>query len=818
MTVTAPRSTLPGIRDDMISASYGICIQKAELMTRAFVRREKRRPLLNLIKRIHYRAYSASLLKLARGEELPRWKNRLNAKLVSLYRKIEGRSPGEMAITHAEAFREIVANQELRVWPGERIVGNLSSRRVGAPLHPDFGGLLMLGELDSISSRRDNPMELSPEDAAKLKKEIFPFWFDRSILATTPLYARESDFLAEVTRGSAFILTQFSGISHLTPDYPTVLEKGFEGIEADLLREREKKGETPFLQAALIVTRSAVEFQKRWRAHLLSEAEKEVDSGRRAELSSMADIFDRVPGRPTETFHEALQSLFAAHVLVHQENFQHGVSFGRVDQYLYPYYSKDIASGRISREEAIELIGCFLAKAAELLPLFFDRATEYFSGLSSASGLTLGGTKSDGTDGTNELSELFLLAYDRMRLRQPNIHVRWHPGIDAGFLDLCWETVRKGGGMPAIFNDERIVPAIGSDDYSIVGCAEWGVPHESFPAAGAGFINLPHVLLLALHDGTENGRRVGPATGRPADMEELREAYRIQLRHLLRRATDGNNAIETAHARHRPTPFLSTIVGGCVESGVELNAGGARRNQTGFQGVGLADVADSFSAIEEIVFRDGVATWEEMVAAVDRNFEGDGELRARILNRVSRYGESEANGYARFVSESFSEELSAFTNPRGGRYVAGFWTMTTHQGFGRRTRALPSGRLAGESLSNGISPVQGCERRGPTATLSSAAANVPVGNGCVLNLKMSPDHLRGEKGKVVLNGLVRGYFAKGGQQVQFNVLDPQVLIEAKKDPGKYRDLVVRISGYSAYFNDLTEALKDEIIARALHGS
>jgi formate C-acetyltransferase len=372
--------------------------------------------------------------------------------------------------------------------------------------------------------------------------------------------------------------------------------------------------------------------------------------------------------------------------------------------------------------------------------------------------------------------------------------------------------------MPAIFNDERIVPAIGSDDYSIVGCAEWGVPHESFPAAGAGFINLPHVLLLALHDGTENGRRVGPATGRPADMEELREAYRIQLRHLLRRATDGNNAIETAHARHRPTPFLSTIVGGCVESGVELNAGGARRNQTGFQGVGLADVADSFSAIEEIVFRDGVATWEEMVAAVDRNFEGDGELRARILNRVSRYGESEANGYARFVSESFSEELSAFTNPRGGRYVAGFWTMTTHQGFGRRTRALPSGRLAGESLSNGISPVQGCERRGPTATLSSAAANVPVGNGCVLNLKMSPDHLRGEKGKVVLNGLVRGYFAKGGQQVQFNVLDPQVLIEAKKDPGKYRDLVVRISGYSAYFNDLTEALKDEIIARALHGS
>ncbi len=842
----APSARLAALRADLLAAPYNLCTEKASLMTE-YLAQTTRSRVPRWLERWHYRLYQRGLGDQARGAIAPRWKTRFNTTLMRAYQRIDRMQPSDWQLAHAKALRHTLEHMQLRVYDHELLVGNPSSQRIGAPLHPDYGGLLLLPELDTLGSRHDNPIRTTPAQRRALEQEIFPYWFRRSVLATTPLYAAGPDLIDKLTDGRAFVLTQFAGISHVTPDYPSVLTHGFAGIVDSIRRRRaaldrqietqprhrptrEQRSQRRFLQAASIAAEAAIAYGHRWRTFLTAEVTRAADPMRRAELRQLAELFERVPAHPARTFHEALQSVFIAHVLVHQESFQHGVSFGRMDQYLLPYYERDLAAGRLTRERAVELVGCFLGKAAELLPLFFGRATEFFSGLSSASGITLGGQTPEGIDAVNDLSYVFLDAYDQMRLRQPNIHVRMHAGTPREFRARCYEVLKKGGGIPALFNDDRVidsqrdagVPIRDARDYSIVGCAEWGVPYRSFPAAGAGFLNMAYALHLALHNGRDGDRQVGPATGAPSvltSMEAVYTAFERQLERLIADATDGNNAIERAHARHRPTPLLSVMIDGCIDAAREVNGGGAIYNTSGLQGVGLADVADSLAAIEQVVFGERRVTLAALVEALDHDFVGSETLRARLLNRIGTYGEDsdDADRHVARVSRRFAQMVAKRRNPRSGHYSPGFWTMTTHQGFGHRLGALPSGRRAGEPLANGISPRTGRERRGPTAALSSAARVASVSNGCVLNQELHPAFVDGDRGTAIIDGLVRGYFAQGGMQLQLQIMDPAVLIDAKAHPDKHRDLVVRISGYSAYFNDLTEAMKDEIIARTAHG-
>jgi formate C-acetyltransferase len=843
---------LARLRQVLLDAPHRLCTQKAELLTEQMQRRRRPgwldRPL-SWVERAHLRAYARSLRQQVAGAPPPRWRMQLNDALMRLYLRLEGHDPSRQLVAYAEGLRHVLARMELRVYDDELLVGNLSSARVGAPIHPDLGGVLMLPELDALDRRDQNPIQLSDRQRRRLREVVFPYWFRRSVLAMTPLYCDDPRLLNTIAAAEALVLTQVAGISHLTPDYPKVLARGFYGIAQELAereraltaerdalgihqvrRRRELDRQLAFCRAGRITSDAVIAYGRRWQALLRAEARRTADGARRAELAELAAILGRVPARPARTFHEALQSIVLTHAAVHQESFQHGVSFGRMDQYLLPYYSADRRAGRIDEDRAVELLGCFLVKNAELLPLFFDRITSYFSGLSSAAGITLGGTGPDGTDATNELSHLFLSAYEQVRLRQPNLHVRVHPDSDPAFLERCYGSIKRGGGLPALFNEQEIIPALcragfapqHAREFSVVGCAEWGVPHRSFPAAGAAFINLPYALLLALHDGLAEGRRVGPATGLPqrlTSIDAVAAAWRAQLRHLVRLAARGNNAIERAHADHRPTPLLSTLVEGCIASARDVTAGGARYNTAGMQGCGLADVADSLAAIELAVFEEGWVTLAELVRALDRNFEGDDLLRARLQTRGPKYGENHprADLWARFVSWAYVEEVTRLRTVRGGPYAPGLWTMTTHQGFGALLGALPSGRLAGEPLASGVSPRAGWERRGPSAAMSSAAAVLTPANGCILNEKLDPALLEGERGDVVLDGLVRGFFSQGGAQVQINVVDPAVLRAARQSPERYRDLVVRVSGYSAYFNDLTEPMKDELIARTTHG-
>lgn len=811
------------LRAALLAAPYGLCSTKAELITEWFRGHAARDPLADAVSRLHFRAARRALARnLGAGTRQPRWQLALNRALQRFYLVRESARRHEPAVIEwARALAHLLAQTTLRIYDDELVVGNPSSHRIGAPIHPDLGGLLMLPELPALASRAINPLQIEAEQRRRLEQEIFPFWFSRSVLARAPLAARDPELQNTLVSGRRFVLTQFAGISHVTPDYAAVVEKGFEGLLADVEAARAvARGDSAsrFLDAAAIATRAAIAFGARWQVHCAAEAAREPDPVRAAELRALADVFAQVPAKPARNFREAVQSVFTTHVIVHQESFQHGVSFGRLDRLLHPFYERDLAAGRITREEAVELLACFLGKAAELLPLFNAMATEYFSGLSSASGITLGGIDEQGHDASNETSLLFLDAYEQMRLRQPNLHLRVHPRSDPRLLARANEVLKRGGGMPAFFNDEAIIPALertgvstaDARDYAIVGCVEWGVPRKSFPAAGAAFVSLPAALDDALH-----------ALRAPGSMEEVFAAFEHAIRRVVDDAADGNDAIERTHAAHRPTPLLSVLVQGCIDSGVEVNAGGARYDSTGMQGVGLADVADSLTAIEQAVFAEARVSFAELVAALDRDFAGDPELAQWLAERVSKYGQDHGapERWAKRVSALWCETVSRHENPRGGNYAPGFWTMTTHVGFGRRLGALPSGRRAGRSLADGISPANGCDREGPTASMMSAAraSGSGVANGLCLNEKLDPWVVRGAGGTVLMSALTRGYFAAGGMQVQYNVVDPALLLDARAHPERHRDLVVRISGYSAYFCDLTPEMQDDIIARTLHG-
>jgi pyruvate formate-lyase/glycerol dehydratase family glycyl radical enzyme len=825
----APLPRLERLRQALLDAPYALCTQKAELVTEYFRATERPGRVLRHLAPLHFRLVRRALARnLGSGVPQARWQSEANRALQRLYIAVD-RAAEAPVVRWARALEHVLAHVRLTVYPDELVVGNLSSQRLGAPLHPDFGGLLMLPELERLATRDVNPLATTPEQLRRLRSEILPYWFPRSVLSRAPVLSRDPELQNTLMAGRRFILTQFAGISHVTPDYPSVLERGLTGLlaDAEALRARAlTPGQRDYAEAAALVCRAGIAFGARWSAHLAGLARAEADPERARELGELAALFERVPAHPARTFHEALQSLFIAHLMVHQESFQHGVSFGRVDQYLSPFYRRDVAAGRLTAEQAVELVGCFLAKASEQLPLFNAMATEYFSGLSSASGLTLGGVDAEGRDASNELTELFLVAYDQMRLRQPNLHLRVHEGTPDPVLDLAHDVLKRGGGMPALFNDGAIVraleatgvPLADARDYAIVGCVEWGVPYRSFPAAGAAFVSLPAALDRALFGGAEPGSPRRPAPH--GSIESVYAALLGELAGVVQAVTDGNDAIERAHARFRPTPLLSVLVRGCTERGVEVNAGGARYNSAGVQGVGLADVADALTAIERLVFREGRVPLDGLLEATEAGFRGHEALLERILTCVPKYGEDEGppERWARRLAEDFTRLVAGRRTTRGGRYAAGFWAMTTHVGFGRRLPATPNGRLAGQPLADGASPVNGADRRGPTASLMAAArvAHGGVTNGLALNEKLAPWFVEGARGTALMGGLTRGYFASGGMQVQYNVLDPRILLDAKAHPERYRDLVVRISGYSAYFNDLTEAMKDDLIARTLH--
>ena len=747
------------------------------------------------------------------------------ALLITEYFKHEDDPAEPMKVRKARALHYLLTHKSVEIYPGELIAGNAGTSRNACILQPELASVYMSEELLWIDRRQVNPMKISWAEKLRLATEVIPYWLPRAMpsrMLPDPVTAAR--YLSEQLRPRSYLINEAGGIGHFLPDYARMLGQGTRGFLESI------EGKDGDLNRAVRIACEALEtWAERIADHAAGLVFRTRDKARRAELLEISRICRRVPRQPAETFHEALQSLWLTHLAVNLESINSAVSFGRIDQMLYPYYERDLRAGRLTADRARELLLCFCAKATEHVFLLSRRISEYHGGFLVVQAAVVGGTERDGRDASNPLTHLLLEVMDQHRMRDPNFHVRVHPGTPPEVIDRALDVARQGFGAPAFFNDEAAVAALVSHgipledarDYAIVGCVEPSIPGKSFLSTDAALFNLPLCLELALNRGRQwqGRRRLGlrtPDASRFRGMDEVMSAFRAQLDFLVGRLVKDIRMVEEGNRRCHPTPLSSMLVAGCLESGRDLTEGGARYNASGIQGVGLADVADSLAALDLVVFQKRRLRMKEVVAALRVNFQEKKTLRAE-LGRASKFGNDLGlpEAYANRVIRLFHDSLARFRNTRGGAYVPGFYSVTCHVAFGRKTGALPSGRKAGEPFASSIGAATHADRSGPTALLNSVCAldSRLMPNGNALNLRFDPAQIEGDQGLRNLAGLLRGFFEKGGMEVQINVVDPETLKDARAHPGKYPWLVVRVAGYCAYFDDLPDSTKGEIIER-----
>jgi formate C-acetyltransferase len=565
----------------------------------------------------------------------------------------------------------------------------------------------------------------------------------------------------------------------------------------------------------------------------LRQAASEADPVRRAELERIAEVCRRVPAHAPRDFQEALQHYWFCHQgVVTELNGWDAFSPGHLDQHLLPFYREGLEKGTLTREGARELLECFFVK-------FNNHTAPPKVGVTAAesgtytdfANLNLAGLLPDGSDGSNELTELLLEVIGDMHLLQPSSNVQVSRKTPDSVLKAALRVIRKGYGFPSLFNADAVVEEQlrqgktleDAREGGCSGCVEVGAfGKEAYILTG--YFNLPKMLELALHDGLDprTGARLGPATGDPAgwkDFEDLFAAFEAQTRHFLDIKIRGNQVIERIYATRMPAPFLSVLTDDCILKGVDYNAGGARYNNTFIQAVGIGSLTDSLAAIRSLVFERGDMPLSALVTALDADFRDQEPLRQRLVNKAPKYGNDDPAADDLMVKafRFLFEAIDGRPNGKGGAYRVEMLPTTCHVYFGQMCGASADGRHAGQPLSEGISPVQGADRKGPTAVLRSCGRmdHVKTG-GTLLNMKFTPALLEGEAGIEGLHHLVRGYFRMDGHHVQFNVVSAAALREAQADPEAHRDLIVRVAGYSDYFCDLSPALQDEIIRRTEH--
>ena len=647
-------------------------------------------------------------------------------------------------------------------------------------------------------------------------------------------------FLREITHVSKVGIGNCGAVpGHLIPDYPRVLREGLRGIAGEILREveaekdHEKRNTLEAFRAACIGGKALANRYGDEADRLAERAEP----ARTRELRNIAAICRRVPWEPAQTFHEALQSLWFMHMLVMiSESYPGpGVSFGRFDQYLYPYYEADLECGRQTRETARELLRCFWIKPNYAYD--YQGRIGRNQGINSSFGqlVTLGGCGPGGEDVSNELTYVCLDVIEEMNLLEPKPNVRIHANTPDRLLRRICEILSKAQGAPFLLNfDESSMKGLRWEgvpegdlwDYAPVGCLENTRQGDDRSGTVDVNLNLAKPVELTLFQGRdlESGRQEGPQTPDPRTMtrwEEFEEAFRKQLSSALRRLIDLNNQADTIRALFEPTPYLSALVGGCVEKRRDITGGGARFNFITVEGVALATAADSLSAVKRLVFDEKRVLMEDLLRAIESNFEGEEFLRQLLVNKAPKYGndDPEADGMARAITHWWAEEAAAYTTPlTGKRYRGGYLSWNYGIAYAPATSATPDGRRRGTFLANGVAAVPGMDTLGPTAAAHSVnhLGLEVIPNGASHTITLSPSLLRDEEHLEKLAGFLRGYGKQGGTALQINVIDVETLRNAQKNPEEYRNLLVRVTGYNAYFVNLGREIQEEIIAREAH--
>ncbi|HSJ58388.1 MAG TPA: trans-4-hydroxy-L-proline dehydratase [Anaerolineae bacterium] len=742
-------------------------------------------------------------------------------------------------VRRALAFRHLMERKTIYLGDGELIVGEKGPAPKATPTYPELC-CHTLSDLDILDSRAKIPFQVSPETRQVYEETIIPFWRGRTMRER--LFAQMTpEWLAAYEAGLFTEFMEQRSPGHTVLD-AKIYQKGMLDFIADIdaslarldyLHDPDAYGKQEQLKAMRITAEAIVRFAQRHAEHARALAAHEPDPERRIELARIAEVCEHVPAHAPRDFWEALQAYWFVHLGVTTElNPWDAFCPGRLDQHLYFFYRRGLDDGTLTEEQARELLHCFWIK-------FNNQPAPPKVGVTAAESSTytdfaqinVGGQRTDGSDGVNDVTYLILDIVENMRLLQPSSSIQVSKKNPDRFVKRAARIIRTGFGQPSVFNSDLIVQELVRMGKSVAdardggssGCVEVGAfGKENYNLTG--YLNMPKVLELALHCGVDprTGQQIGPATADPRTFEtfdQVLDAYRTQLAYVVDVKVRGNNVVERLYAAHMPAPFLSLLIDDCITSGRDYHDGGARYNTSYIQGVGLGTMADALSAIKYHVFEQGTMTMPALLAALDADFEGEEGLRQALLNRTPRYGNDDdrADDVMRQVFEAYFEAVDGRPNTRGGRYHVNLLPTTCHVYFGSVCGATADGRRAGTPLSEGISPVQGADRHGPTAVLKSAAKmdHARTG-GTLLNQKFTPQILAGDAGLDHLVQLVRTYFRLDGHHVQFNVVDAETLRAAQRDPGQYRDLIVRVAGYSDYFCDLGQALQDEIIARTEH--
>lgn len=787
----------------------------------------------------------------------------------------------------AKAFYHILKNIPVTIRPLELIVGSASKAPRGCQVFPEFSYQWLLDEFETIEKRSADPFYIA-EETKDVLKQVYTYWEGKttSELATSYM-AAETKLAMEhnvFTPGNYF----YNGVGHVTVAYEKVLEKGFQGIQEEAIEalsrlkvsDMDYGRRSEFLKAVILSCEAACLYAGRYAQLAEEEAAACRERLRKEELLLIARNCARVPRYGAASFYEACQSFWFVQMLLQVESSGHSISPGRFDQYMYPYYEKDMREGKLTAEFAQELVDCLWVKLNDLNKVRDAASAEGFAGYSLFQNLIAGGQTKDGVDATNDLSYMSIEASMHVMLPQPSLSVRVWNRTPHEFMVKAAKLTRTGIGLPAYYNDEVIIPSLvnrgltlaDAREYNIIGCVE---PQKAGKTDGwhdAAFFNMLRPLEFAFHNGKDKGVQVGPATGEVEDMasfEAFFEAYKKQMNYMIELLVNADNSIDLAHAERCPLPFLSSMVEDCIGRGKSVQEGGAVYNFTGPQGFGIANMADSLIALRKLVFEDRKLTLSEYKKALDSNYgkgmtvqaaeeaarEVIGELMKQgvkvgekevkeilslslsggvspqeqkkyeelleLINELPKYGNDieEVDLFAREIAYTYTRPLENYKNPRGGSYQAGLYPVSANVPLGAQTGATPDGRLSGTPIADGVSPASGRDTHGPTAAANSVARldHFIASNGTLFNQKFHPSALSGVKGLDNFISLVRAYFDQKGSHMQFNVVSRETLLDAQKHPEKYKSLVVRVAGYSALFTTLSRSLQDDIIARTEQG-
>ena len=732
--------------------------------------------------------------------------------------------------------------------------GSTTSKFKGVPLYPEFLALTLWPELQTVARRPRNPYAITEQEIRRLNETVFPYWLDSTImeLARQRLYRlHEQDSgkpgqapeMKLLERQVFFLASKPNCISHTIPDFSRAINEGLGAIAAQAI-ERARSATDPkvvdFYQSVNEVVQGIIAYSRRLASEARRLAALSTDPGDQGELLAIAEIHDRVPEHPARKFREALTTIWTCWTAIHLENANVGLSLGRLDQVLYGHYQRDMAAGVLDLDQAIELVSCLWLKIGDHVPMIPEAGEQLFGGTGSNQAITIGGVDQQGNDAVNDLTYVILRSVELLRLRDPNLNARYFPGVNApAYLRRLCEANINTGATPALHNDRAVIRALTSRgesleqarDYGVIGCVEPGSNGRFYYHSGAIMMNLTSVLELALYNGEHRNtgrshlisRRTGDASSFQS-FEQFQQAFAQQAEWLIEQSTRLNNVLGETHQSHYPTPILSTLFEGPMERGKDLVFGGATLNASGVTFIGFADVVDSLAAIEQTVWKERSLTLPQLIVALDADFNGYEVLRTRLVNpqRTPKYGNENpfADRIALWLAGLLDRLTTERINYRNGYYRPGYWTMTNHAGFGRLMQATPNGRRSGENFTSGMTPVSGVTPE--LSKVLNSIASLPsqlMSNGLAVNLKYTPNHDAPDALLDRFVASVEAYFdtmgerRNGGMEVQFNVTNHDTFVDAMAHPANYPELLVRVSGYTAYFKDLNPQMQREILER-----